>query len=193
MSKEVPYTDPKKLLEALRRGEERAFEQVYRSCYRQISSMARSNSGTESQAQDLFQETLLVFLGKLRDPAFELTSDVCTFLYAIAQRKWWKQLRKDSRVDLTLDEQGHPTELPDVGNLEEKKAFEEKHRLMSRVFAGISEECRRIIVEFYYQKKPLQEIAEKMGLDYQYIRVKKHRCMNDYKKRIRAHPDFKGL
>jgi len=178
-------------IDDLKEGKPEAFRKIYQDYYRMISTFIKKNNGTEDDAQDIFQEILMIFIKNVRKPDFELTAKISTYLYSIARNLWLKRIRKSKNIVELKDYEGFE-ELEDFGEEEinQKKEREKKHELIARVLKQLKEDCRKLILDFYYNKKALNVIAEEMGYTYAFAKVKKNRCMNGFKKMIQSNEDF---
>lgn len=80
----------------LRKGSPSAFEELYREVLPDGGGHGNKVPGSPEDARDTFQEALFVFVKKLREPDFTLTSKASTFLYAIARNIYLKKAGKAS-------------------------------------------------------------------------------------------------
>ena len=87
-------TQDQNLLEGLLKGDPAAVNQLYKRHFPGIVKMVTSNSGSEEDAQDLFQDAVMVIFEKARSNKLSLTSSLYTYLYAICRNLWLKKLRK---------------------------------------------------------------------------------------------------
>lgn len=181
------------LVEALRRGDEQAFLQVYRNYYQMVASFVQKNNGTEIQAKDLFQELLFILVKKLRQRDFQLTAKLSTYIFSIARNLWLQQLKKNKFAPVKMQEGTQEFVELDDGELEVKQQFEKKHELLGKLFKEVKEDCREIIKASFYQKLPHDQIADKMGYSSAFVRVKLHRCMEGLRKKVRQHPDYQTI
>src|SRR6476646_9526815 len=85
------------LVAAVRSGDDRALERLYRQHYPMVAQLVRTNSGSDDEAKDIYQEAIIVFYEKARQPEFVLTCQVKTYLYAVARRLWLKRLAERNR------------------------------------------------------------------------------------------------
>lgn len=56
--------------------------------------MVKVHSGTETDAEDLFQDGLDMMWRKVNDETFQLTSGFGTYFYAVCHNLWMKKLRR---------------------------------------------------------------------------------------------------
>jgi len=180
--------DMNEWLERLRQGDRNAIEKVYRWAYPQCCNWIVRNSGTVEDARDLFQEALMVLVRKTRDPDFQLTAHVKTYLFSIMRNLWLKRLRQKGRnpVDLKIDDEGSHLQLVSEDEIEEKKELESKHEHIAAAIEETKEDCKKILIAFYFQRTPLKVIAEMMDYSASFAKVKKKRCMDALKKKVLA-------
>ena len=185
-------TNDEELIDALKRGERRAFEAVYKNYYRMAASFINSNSGDDQDIADVFQEMLFILVKKLKEKDFQLTTKLSTYIYSIIRNLWLQRLRKRKKSELALDEKTEDfIDLADE-ELELKRKHEKKHELMAQVLETLKEDCREVIISSFYKKLSHQAIAELMGYSASFVRVKLHRCMDNFRKKVKQHPDFQA-
>lgn len=179
------------LLEALKRGEAKAFEQVYRNYFRMVQNYVLKNNGNEEDAQDVFQDTLIALVKSIQKPGFQLSAKLSTFIYGISSRVWLLKLRKRKEtVPFEVEEFDRNISETESG-IAEKEIFEEKHQLMSLVLDNLKEDCRTLLINYYFKKIQLKEVAKIMGYTEAFVKVKKNRCMNAFRKKIQEHPEYR--
>lgn len=173
------------LLEQLRDGDAKAYRYIYKQFYRMIATYVGKNNGDDEDAKDLFQETILALMDNLRKPDFSIKVKVGTYFYSIARFIWIKKLKKRG-LTTSIDTQSEGDKFIEISEsvIEEKVQQEKKHELIAQKLGELGEVCRKIITDFYLKKKKLKEIAEEMGYTNDFVRVKRMRCMNKFKKNI---------
>ena len=93
------------LLVQLKTGDNASFQLLYKFYFPSVASYVKQNMGNTEDAEDIFQEAILVLLQRVRQPDFILTSALKTYLYAIAKNLWLKRLRKNKLI--LVGEPGH--------------------------------------------------------------------------------------
>ncbi len=179
------YKDKLTLLTAIRNSENAAFEHLYRAYYIMVANYIKKNQGTEDDARDIFQEVVFIFYKKLRDdPNFELTVEISTYLYAIAQNLWLSNLRKKNSVKIMDDGSALSDSIEDVDAMEEHLDMEKKHIHIADALKSMKEECRNIIEAAFYKKLSGSEIAKLLGYTESFVKVKKFRCLEELRKKM---------
>src|SRR5690606_8637344 len=88
----------KELFERICAGDEKALEFLYKKYYRMMTKLVITNSGTEEEARDIYQEALIVFWQKATSGNLVLTSKISTYIYSICQNLWRKELDRKKRL-----------------------------------------------------------------------------------------------
>jgi F0F1-type ATP synthase delta subunit len=114
--------DEKDLFERIQKGDEVALELIYKKYYRMMTKMVISNSGTEEEARDVYQDALVVFWQKARSGNLVLTSKMSTYIYSICQNLWRKELDRKKRLSNEEKDMG---EMPDQDSPEREKIIAE--------------------------------------------------------------------
>ncbi|HEY5824108.1 MAG TPA: hypothetical protein VIT44_07080 [Cyclobacteriaceae bacterium] len=92
VSKSSSLMDEKEIFERIQNGDEKALEFIYKKYYRMMTKMVITNSGTEDEARDIYQDALIVFWQKARSGKLVMTSKISTYVYSICQNLWRKEL-----------------------------------------------------------------------------------------------------
>ena len=187
------YEDRHHLLNELRLEKNEAFEYLYRKYYHASSSFIRSNSGTENDARDIFQETLIVLCRQIRHDSFQLTQDIGAYLFAVSKNLWLYRLRSQkSRPEITSSEntlfERETADEPQDEYFEEK--WQQEHHAIKELLDAMGPKCRKILSGFYFQRYSMQQLAETFGYSVAYVKLKKHRCLEALREKVNHHPAF---
>lgn len=182
------------LLNDLKAGKNQAFEQIYKDYYKMTATFVKNNSGTENDARDVFQEAMIALVKSIRKPTFKLTAKLSTYLFSIARQIWLYKIRQNKRLPLADLNETNDTfiELGEEDILL-KKEFEDTYLLVEKYLQTMKDGCRTIIMDFYYKKFSLSIIAEKLGIQPNSAKLKKHRCMKSLQKKLAKDPEYKKL
>ncbi len=149
----------------------------------------QKNSGTLEDAEDIFQESVIVAYRKLKDPTFQLTSSLSTFVFSIAKRKWLYELKK-TRSSVTYMESFSE---PEGNVLDEMIINSERTNLYLKHFALLTDGCKEILTYFLDGIK-MSEIAKKLGFSSEgYARKRKHQCQEKLLEAIKTDQVYNEL
>lgn len=155
------------ILERLGKGDERALDFLYKKYYRMMTKIVLTNSGTEDEAKDIFQEALLTFWQKAVSGNLVLTSKISTYLYSICLNLWRKELDRKSRLS------------SEVKDSEEYQTHEqeEKVRIVRECIEELGDTCKKILTYYYFDGLSMNDIAEKLEFANQdTAKTKKYKC-----------------
>lgn len=179
----------KEIIKELRKGNTKVFREVY-NCFPMIRKMVLKNSGDEEDAKDIFQNALIVFYKNVQKPEFELTSKISSYLYAICDKSWKKQLTRDkSRQHASIHDDAHESIEAEEAKIQPTKSLKE---VIVELLEAIGEPCKTLLMLHEYQKISMQEIAEKMGYANAHsARNQKYKCIEKLKKQV--NPELRAL
>lgn len=168
-----PLTDDE-LLAGLAAGQDAALTQLYRRYFPMVLHFVISNSGSEDDAKDIYQEALVVVYEKLRDGSLDLHCQLKTYLYSVGRRLWLKQLAGRSRFMVSDAE-------PFVAVEDELAEHEERDRqfdLMADSLDRLGEPCRTLLEDFYIRHLTMQAITDKFGYtNADNAKTQKYKCL----------------
>jgi RNA polymerase sigma factor (sigma-70 family) len=175
------------IVAALRKGQPAlALRELYRAHYAPIMNMVCTNSGTEQEAKDVYQESLIIFYEKIRQPHFTLTCRIGTYLYAVCRRLWLKRLAEKRRFDIRIDAGETVPDLEET--LQHAEDSERKLEFMGKSLDGLGEPCRSIIEDFYIRDLSMETIRDKHGYtSADNAKNQKYKCLQRLKKIFFAH------
>ena len=157
----------KDLFERIQKGDEKALEFIYKKYYRMMTKMVITNSGTEEEALDVYQDALVVFWQKARSGNLVLTSKMSTYIYSICQNLWRKELDRKKR--LTNEEKDTSVSM----DLDRP----EREMIVAKCLDQLGETCRKVLMYYYFDEMSMQEIADKLGFaNTDTAKTKKYKC-----------------
>lgn len=147
-----------------------------------IRRMIRHYGGGREDAEDIFQEALIIFCRKAKEPAFTLSSGVFPWLYSVCRFLWKDELRKRNRVLTTGDE---PEDVPSSG-VTDAIADEYRYRLAEQIITTLADRCKELLLLFYQAEMKLKDIAAKMGYgSEQSAKNQKYKCLEHAREQYR--------
>lgn len=174
----------KEIIQLLRSKKEgKALKKLYRY-FPQVQKLIVSKGGQKQDAQDVFQDALVVFCSKLEQSDFKLTASIDTYLYSVCKLIWNNQQRKrkttsNSELEVELDS----------NDLEELNKLLEKEELLKRaeqVLLKLGKRCQDLLKLFYFDGLRMKVIAEKMGFKSEKIaKNQKYKCMERAKLQLK--------
>lgn len=185
----IHYTDDA-ILKGLRKRDGEVIRYIYKEYYPSIKFLIITNSGSETDAEDVFQDAMVIIYRKIIEDKLILTSSFKTFLYSICRNLWLQRLDR-KLFSYEFMENENLTDMQDVIVLEQSELENEKYRLFQQHFLRLSEDCKKIL-RLFMNKVPLREIAEIMGFKTEkYAKTRKFMCKEKLKNAIINDPNCK--
>jgi RNA polymerase sigma factor (sigma-70 family) len=168
------------LLDKLKTESSASFNLLYKFYFPSIAAYIKQNLGSNDDAEDIFQEAIIVLLQKVRQPDFVLTSSLKTYLYAVARNLWLKRLR-DNKIRIVDDELSLATckTETEIFELEPEKSNEEK---IENWLQKITRNCQNILKALFFYEEPMESLMVKMGWKNKHTASnQKHKCIQQMK------------
>jgi len=173
------------LIQGLRANDSKAMARVYVKNWNYIRALIHKNGGTIEDAQDIFQEALIVLIENLKKEDFQLTCKISTYLYSVARNLWLSQWRKSKPFVDTGDyiaiEQQLAADLVETEDDAFKLPTDEKLR---KAIEDLGHPCQKLLISFYYEKRKMSEIVARMPelKNENNARKRKYDCIKQLKK-----------
>jgi len=188
--KENKYTD-QEIIEGIRTKRSDVLLYIYSQNFKFIKKYILDNSGDETDAEDVFQDTLIVLFNKTRNNSLILTGNFSVFLYTIAKTKWMNVLRQRRKAITSINEYTENAE-KDLEIIDELIQAE-KEKLVITHFNEISEDCKKIF-NCLFDGRTLEEITVLMGYtSVQHTKNRRFMCKKHLIGKIMSNPRFKEL
>lgn len=172
-SRRTTLTDDE-LLMGLADGSDSALQQLYRQYFPMVLHFVTSNSGSEDDAKDIYQEALIVVYEKVRAGSLELQCQLKTYLYSVGRRLWLKQLAQRGRYMVSDTEQSVRVDDDMTDHEERDRQFE----LMAESLDRLGEPCRTLLEDFYIRHLSMQAITDKFGYtNSDNAKTQKYKCL----------------
>ncbi len=175
MSSTVNYTD-NEILDAIRKGKDKeVVKSLYDNVLPNVERFVCSNSGTQDDAFDVFQDALLIFYKQVIANNYDHAKyKIAGFVYTISKNLWINNAKKQGRARKWEREQDRTlTE----GSFLESVLNEEKKKVLENLFHSLDEKCVNLLTLSIYHKLSMREIAEKIGASSEdTVKVQCHRC-----------------
>ncbi|MCK5136374.1 MAG: sigma-70 family RNA polymerase sigma factor [Bacteroidales bacterium] len=181
------------ILTGLRKRDNRVLQYIYKNSLNPVKQLILNNAGSDSDAEDIFQDALIIVFKKLKEePDFELTSAFNTYIYSISRLLWLKHLRQIRKIEID----------PLNRDMEERIEFEEplpvqdkdlRMAIYQRTLLKIPVDCQKIL-RLTGQDITSKEIARQLGFRSEgYVRKRRHFCKEYLINKIKEDPDYQAM
>ena len=171
------HMDEKEIFERIQKGDEKALELIYKKYYRMMTKLVITNSGTEEEARDVYQDALVVFWQKARSGNLVMTAKISTYIYSVCQNLWRKELDRKKRFSNEEKDSPQTMEMDSA----------EREKIMAKCLNQLGETCRKVLMYYYFDEMSMQEIAEKLGFaNTDTAKTKKYKCKQKLDELVKA-------
>ena len=142
------------LIQHLHNEHEEAFRQMYYRYFKNAKYFVIQNSGQSADAEDVFQEALFQLVTQIRKDGFAIHTSLQAFLNILVRNIWFKKIRdkKEWSTDTAVETED------DSHDLELKVQQDGQLQMLEDILhKELKEDCREILLEYYYKKNPLKE------------------------------------
>ena len=181
------------IITGLRKRDNRVLQYIYKNSFNAVKQLVIHNAGSDSDAEDIFQEALIIIFKKLRDDDdFQLTANFTTYLYSIARLIWLKHLKQIKKIEID----------PLNRDMEERIEFEEplpvedkdlRMAIYQRTLSQIPEDCQKIL-RLTAEDVTAREIARRLGFRSEgYVRKRRHFCKEYLVNKIKDDAEYQAM
>lgn len=156
-------------------------ETVFRHVY--------EHGGSREDAQDIFQESLVLFDRNLREGRFEGKSALSTYFVAIAKWRWVTVRRQQGRyTDISPAQHDETVDSPEAETIRG-----EYRELFQEALGQIGDRCRELL-KLYQLEHSMDEIAQLMQYSNADVAKKEaYRCRMRFRELLETNPAFAVL
>ncbi|WP_051718986.1 RNA polymerase sigma factor [Hymenobacter sp. IS2118] len=169
------------LREALLANRAQALTQLYRQGFPMVRRYVCRHGGSEQDAQDVFQDALVVLYEQAVGGTLVLTAAASTYLVGTSRNLWHHELRRRAR----LPQQPLPD--ADLAAADAPPDTDGAGFAVLDYVERLGEQCKALLLAFYYFGQPLSQIAAARG--YRTVRsatVQKFKCLERLRRAVHA-------
>ena len=173
-----------KIIELIRSNKnDQALLALYKN-FPAVQKMIRSKGGNAADAEDVFQEALIILCRKIRDTGFVLNAQLSTYLFSVCRFLWKDELRK-KRNHVVHDFETGLNNLEEL-QLADRTEEEARIKLAEKMINELGERCREVLLLFYNGGLKLKDIAAKMGYSSENTaKNQKYKCLEAAKNKLK--------
>jgi len=189
----VKRLSDEEIIAGLRKRDNPVLLYIYKNTYNPVKQLILNNAGSESDAEDIFQEALIIIFKKLKEEQkFELTSTFSTYIYSISRLLWLKHLRNIKKIEIDPLNRDHEEKI----EFEPPSPVQDKDLRMAiyqRTLLQIPEDCQNIL-RLTAQDLTSSEIANQLGFRSEgYVRKRRHFCKEFLVNKIKEDTDYQAM
>lgn len=189
----VDYSN-EEIIEGILKQSNKVLSYVYESSFRSIRQLVITNNGNVNDAEDIFQDALILIFDKIRNNNLNLNCAFKTYLYSVCRIIWLKELDRRKRKDETIIGEFTGNEIVDVDNdIIELYIKNERLTLYRSIFNDLTEDCRKVL-SMFLNKISIKEITDTMNYSSdQHTKNRRYRCKKSLIEKIKSNPKYNEL
>ena len=186
-------SDQQQFIEGFIKGDRTTLHSVYKKNFHIILGLITKNGGQDADAEDIFQESLVIIYDNLINNNLILNVNFSTYLYAVAKNRWLDRLKKKGREINIMDTQ-ETIDYVDISlDIEEQIHRHERRTLYLRNFSKLSDSCKRVL-QLFFEGNNIASITAIMGFaSDNYTRKRKFKCKERLIEYVKQDPAFNEI
>lgn len=189
------------IIEGFRNKDNEVIRYVHDKSFNSVKMYVKMQNGSEDDAVEVFQQGMIaVFIrirkGDLKIEDGKLFND---YLFIICRNIWLNELRLKKYKNMLNDAMNFDfIEEKEKVNWTEDLEYQalvrkdERIKLYKRYFKKLDKDCRKVL-ELYLGKLSYKKIAKELNISYDYVRLKKMRCLKKLLKMIKGDENYEHL
>jgi len=140
----IHYSD-EAILEGLRLRSDYIINFVYKEYFPLIRFLISDNGGTGEDAEDIFQDGIIIIYNKINLNQLTLTSSFKTYMYSVCRNLWLQKLNKRKAIFERLTDVEEYLDLSD--DLQKDGTIEEveMQRIIQVHFLSLQDDCQKVL------------------------------------------------
>ncbi len=182
MSDIKKYNDS--IIEAFLKKDDKTILRFYEEQWIKVRSVISKMGGNEDQAKDIMQEATTALYINIKKNKYKNRSDVSISTYFVQLCKFrWYDLSKSAHF--SKSQSINTNEQLMLMNYEEEYTKQidliERNNQLHRTIDLLNQKCKSILLDFYWKKMSMAEIAKTYKMTIESAKNAKYRCMNRLK------------
>lgn len=152
----------------------RALDKLYK-IYPAVIKYVKESGGSLADAEDIFQDALVIFIEKASHPDFILSSSISTYIFGICKNLSREKRRMYQKEKLKATE-GKGGE--DARTIDDFLEEERKYQALDKILIKTGKKCLELLKMFYYDKFSMKVIASRLGFKSETsAKTQKYKCL----------------
>lgn len=171
-------------------GDHAIIKAFYEKHLPQVKSYILKNSGSETDAEDVFQDAMVFVYEKLENNSLQLTSSLGTYVYSICRNLWLNKLKRNQK---TVNHEGilSMSKASDTDIIDQISTNERRY-IFQKYFLKLGMGCQELL-SLFFEGVSMKDIAIQKGYSETYARKKKFKCKNQLVAMVKKDPIFEEI
>ena len=163
------------VIEAIRNNNNsKAINVLYSQLLPDVKRYIRSNNGKDEDAEDIFQDALVVLYDYIKTGRYNESHSMAGFVMTICRNLWINKAKRD-KWQIGLNKVADIAE--DV-NVNDVLIHKERETLVHESMAKLGPRCQELLILSNFEKLSMKEIVSRMGFENENAaKTRKYKCM----------------
>lgn len=176
------------IVEGLKLNSDYIIKHVYKEFFPTIKYLIKKNTGNEEDAEDIFQESLMIVLKNIQRDDFMLSCSFLTYLYSISRNLWMQRLKSKKKGVDSFEILEKFINIGESSTIDMAEVEQLRYKIYREHFETLEKDCQQILL-LSLQRYSSKDIADTMGYSSEnYAKTKKYNCKERLKKAIMEDP-----
>lgn len=172
----------------------KVLDDLYKRYRGPVFSYIRKNNGSLEDAQDIFQEALIIFYKHVIDGKFNPKFTIGGFIFSISKNLWINQAQRNKRIYYTDNLLNNDQNVQKESTIMHHIITDERDHAISSVLNELDERCRTLLKHVIYDNMKMDEISNLMGFSSANTAKTKHyKCKKRLITIVQKYPNFKDI
>ena len=169
-----------KIAGSLRTDREVTFEKLYEQSFPAVARLVHGLGGSQLDAEDVFQDALIILYEKVLDKPSAINSTVHGYLLGIVKHLWIRKFNEDRKF-ISMNGTEATITIPEDFYQPKESGIQ-----LADYLAKAGKKCMELLEAFYYQGKGLKDIAIAFGFtSVRSATVQKFKCLEKVRKQVK--------
>ena len=177
-------------IDALLSGNSNTIDQLYHEILPRVVRFVRKNNGSDSDAEEVFQEALVQIIARAKTRGISITTALDSYIFITCRNLWFQELNKRNKL---LRNDGLFELKEEEDDSWEAELLNEKQHLFQEKLSELSDNCGKLLKD-YFGKVSYQDIVKKYNYASENTAFQRiYKCKKRLTKLIEADPRFRDL
>jgi len=156
------------------------FKELYIEYFPLVRKFILNNNGNETDAEDIFQDTMIIFLEKLRMDDFVISASVRAYIMGIAKNIWHKKIRDTFKLTELTENHTNQFYQDIESSIQQEKTYLDK---LKDYMHAITNHCKGLIHDMFFKNKSIDQIQQDYGYKSRHNAInQKYKCIEQIRK-----------
>jgi len=141
-----------------------ALTYIYKKYFQNIRSLVTRNSGSSTDAEDIFQEGVVILYENILQGKYKGRSSIMTYLYVICRNTWLKKIQKRRLPIVNIMELYNRDRGFDISEETGSELTPDCHQQIKAALDKLDPDSKRLLIEFYYNNRSMKELMKIFNL-----------------------------